>query len=71
MAQDRQKNRRLYFNELAETSNKYFVPYISQFKEIKRHMNILEVGCGDGGNLLMDDFLFVSAYLCYHSVLQS
>lgn len=52
MAQDRQKNRRLYFNELAETSNKYFVPYISQFKEIKRHMNILEVGCGDGGNLL-------------------
>ena len=50
--QERQKNRRLYFRELAETSKKYYVPYIQQYKAIKAGMNILEIGCGDGGNLL-------------------
>lgn len=50
--QDRQTNRALYFKELAETSEKYFIPYISRYKEIKAGMSILEIGCGDGGNLL-------------------
>lgn len=50
--QKRQKNRELYFNELSITSKKHFIPYISKFKKIKAGMNILEVGCGDGGNLL-------------------
>lgn len=50
--QERQKNRALYFQELATTSKKYFIPYISKHKEIKPDMHILEIGCGDGGNLL-------------------
>ena len=50
--QERQKNRRQYFRELATTSRKYFVPYIENSKKITPDMNILEVGCGDGGNLL-------------------
>lgn len=50
--QERQTNRELYFEELAATSKKYFIPYISEFKQIGRGMSILEIGCGDGGNLL-------------------
>ena len=50
--QKRQKNRKLYFEELSITSRKYYIPYISKYKKIKKGMNILEIGCGDGGNLL-------------------
>lgn len=50
--QERQKNRSLYFEELASTSNKYFVPYVSKYKKIEPSLNILEIGCGEGGNLL-------------------
>lgn len=50
--QKRQINRELYFKELSITSKKYFIPYISRFKKIELGMNILEIGCGDGGNLL-------------------
>ena len=73
--QERHKNRTLYFHELAQTSRKYFIPYISHFfaskatrsssarllpkgrkkverKQLSRDCRILEIGCGDGGNLL-------------------
>lgn len=50
--QERQLNRELYFKELATTSERYFVPYIQRFKPITPECNILEIGCGDGGNLL-------------------
>lgn len=50
--QERQTNRTRYFNELATTCEKYFLPYISQFKSPKAGMEVLEIGCGDGGNLL-------------------
>lgn len=50
--QERQTNRQQYFNELAQTSEKYFIPYIAQFKKIQEGMRILEIGCGDGGNLV-------------------
>jgi len=50
--QERRTNRKLYFKELSITSEKYFIPYISRFKKIEKGINILEIGCGDGGNLL-------------------
>ena len=50
--QERQHNRELYFKELALTSRTYYLPYIARFKRMERGMNVLEVGCGDGGNLL-------------------
>lgn len=50
--QERQNNRQQYFNELALTSEKYFVPYIQQFKKLTPGIRILEIGCGDGGNLV-------------------
>lgn len=50
--QERQRNRALYFEELAQTSRKYFIPYLSQFIKVTEGMKVLEIGCGDGGNLL-------------------
>ncbi|ALO48182.1 class I SAM-dependent methyltransferase [Hoylesella enoeca] len=50
--QYRQSDRKLYFQELSTTSRKYFIPYIEKYKKIICGMNVLEIGCGDGGNLL-------------------
>ncbi len=50
--QDRQLNRRQYFRELADTSGHYFIPYINRFIRVDSSLRILEIGCGDGGNLL-------------------
>lgn len=49
--QKRHTNRKRYFEEQAETSKKYYIPYL------KTHLGylpskVLEVGCGEGGNLL-------------------
>lgn len=49
---DRRQNKRVYFDELAVTSEKYLLPYISEFMAIEPGMNVLEIGCGEGGNLL-------------------
>lgn len=50
--QERHKNRNIYFQELSITSRKYFIPYIHYWHTIETGMNVLEIGCGDGGNLL-------------------
>ena len=50
--QDRHKNRAIYFKELSVTSKNYFIPYIQQWHQIKNGTDVLEIGCGEGGNLL-------------------
>ena len=49
--QERHINRDRYFEEQAQTTRKYYIPYIKRivgdFPE-----KVLEVGCGEGGNLL-------------------
>ena len=50
--QNRQRNRALYFKELAITSRKYYLQYIKGFKNIDKELYVLEIGCGEGGNLL-------------------
>lgn len=50
--QKRQIDRQQYFRELAYTSEKYYLPYIHEFKKLCESMRILEIGCGDGGNLV-------------------
>lgn len=50
--QERHKNRAVYFKELAITSKNYFIPYIQQWHPVEAGTNVLEIGCGDGGNLL-------------------
>lgn len=48
MARDLRK----YFFQLAETSRKYYLPYLSSFMSIGEGTDVLEIGCGEGGNLL-------------------
>ena len=50
--QKRQVNRQQYFDELSITSQKYYIPYLNQEKKIVKGTSVLEIGCGDGGNLL-------------------
>ena len=49
--QERHINRDRYFEEQAQTTRKYYIPYI---KRIVGDLpeKVLEVGCGEGGNLL-------------------
>lgn len=49
--QKRHIDRKRYFEEQAQTSKRYYIPYI---KNIIGHLptKVLEVGCGEGGNLL-------------------
>ena len=49
--QERHTNRERYFEEQAHTTRNYYIPYIK--KNIGNLQNkVLEVGCGEGGNLL-------------------
>ena len=45
-------DRERYFNELAQTSQEFYIDYINEFKTIDCNCRILEIGCGEGGNLL-------------------
>ncbi len=50
--QKRHTDRATYFSELAFTSERYLIPYIKNFVDIDSCASVLEIGCGDGGNLL-------------------
>ena len=50
--QKRHVDRFQYFRELAHTSEQYFIPYIKEHLDVENPISILEIGCGDGGNLL-------------------
>ncbi|MCL2290464.1 MAG: class I SAM-dependent methyltransferase [Bacteroidetes bacterium] len=50
--QERHKNRQQYFNEQSESTRKYVLPYILQGIDTDKKLRVLEIGCGEGGNLL-------------------
>lgn len=50
--QERHNNRAIYFRELSITSKEYFIPYIRRWHTVAVGTTVLEIGCGDGGNLL-------------------
>ncbi len=49
--QKRHQNRKLYFEEQDYTTRRYVIPFIEQHQPLYPGMRILEIGCGDGGNL--------------------
>lgn len=50
--QKRHQDRWLYFSELANTSREYYIDYVKQQVPLTPATKILEIGCGEGGNLL-------------------
>lgn len=49
--QKRHTDRELYFREQIYTTQTYVIPYISRFVAITPQTRVLEIGCGEGGNL--------------------
>ncbi len=49
--QQRHKDRKRYFDEQAFTTEKYVIPYIEKHKRLYPETSVLEIGCGEGGNL--------------------
>lgn len=47
----RHADRQLYFNEQSITTQKYVIPFIEKHKPITADSHILEIGCGEGGNI--------------------
>lgn len=50
--QERHLYRDFYFTELANTSRDFYIDYLNNHFPLKEGCKILEVGCGNGGNLL-------------------
>lgn len=44
-------DRKLYFYEQSFTTQKYVIPFIQPFLPITENTTVLEIGCGEGGNL--------------------
>lgn len=49
--QERHINRLQYFQEQDRTTRKYVIPYLQAVRPINQNTTILEIGCGEGGNL--------------------
>jgi len=49
--QERHRNREKYFKEQEITAKKYILPFIEEFIDVNEKTSVLEIGCGEGGNL--------------------
>jgi 2-polyprenyl-3-methyl-5-hydroxy-6-metoxy-1,4-benzoquinol methylase len=49
--QKRHLNKEQYFQEQSHTTGKYVIPYIEGSTQLGSVSSVLEVGCGEGGNL--------------------
>ena len=47
----RYQDRNIYFNEQSKTTKQHVIPFIQQYKKIDHNTRLLEIGCGEGGNL--------------------
>ena len=48
---ERRKNRKLYFDEQSFTTKKFVLPYIESVQVLNNNTSVLEIGCGEGGNI--------------------
>ncbi|MFW6248429.1 MAG: class I SAM-dependent methyltransferase [Bacteroidota bacterium] len=44
-------NKERYFYEQGYTTEKYVIPYIAQEIKVDKNLKVLEIGCGEGGNM--------------------
>lgn len=49
--QKRHKDRYSYFNEQSITTKDYVIPFVEEFIQFDKDTRVLEIGCGEGGNL--------------------
>ncbi|MCB0758777.1 MAG: hypothetical protein KDC01_09980, partial [Flavobacteriales bacterium] len=49
--QERHTNREKYFREQETTVRNHVLPFISEVLEVNEGCSVLEIGCGEGGNL--------------------
>lgn len=49
--QERHIDREMYFKEQEYTTQKYVIPYINDFLKVDKNLHVLEIGCGEAGNL--------------------
>jgi len=50
--QERHLDRKKYFEEQLMTTEKYVIPFIRETIDINEETSVLEIGCGEGGNLM-------------------
>ncbi|MBR1550327.1 MAG: class I SAM-dependent methyltransferase [Bacteroidales bacterium] len=50
--QKRHTDRALYFRELTNTSRDFYLDFVRSEKQLSPETRVLEIGCGEGGNLL-------------------
>lgn len=50
--QSRQMDRKLYFDEQSYTTTNYVIPYLEEITPLRQGLRVMEIGCGEGGNLL-------------------
>jgi len=49
--QQRHKDRKQYFDEQVYTTEKYVIPFVNDFLPVTKDISVLEIGCGEGGNM--------------------
>lgn len=50
--QDRHLDKSKYFSEQTITTEKYVMPFIADTIDVSNEKSVLEIGCGEGGNLV-------------------
>lgn len=49
--QERHLDKSIYIEEQALTTEKYVIPYVNEFLKVDKDLHVLEIGCGEAGNL--------------------
>lgn len=60
--QERHSNKSQYFREQIYTTNNFVIPYVREYIEFREGTTVLEIGCGEGGNL--QPFLNLGCKVC-------